>query len=177
MRRLFLVFGSLTACLLLSLTLAYACGDKLLALHRGLRSQDFSSLHHASILMYTHMGSRNSDADHSGYLQTMLVKAGPHLETVDEQGRLNDALKIGHYDLVLVDLTDAPLVEESLRAAPSPPLVVVVYEGTKTENKLAKKQYRFLLKAPDKNERCLNEIERALDEKAKRDRIALRANK
>lgn len=177
MRKLLLGLGSITITVLLGLTLAYACGDKLLALNRALRSQDFASSRRASILVYTHGGSRTSGAITYGELQSALVRAGHRLETVGEQSRLHEALKTGHYDLVLVDLTDAPGVEESLRAAPSPPLVVpVVYNATKAESKAVRKQYHFLLKAPDNSGNYLNAIDRALDEKAKRDRTALRAN-
>ena len=56
MRRLFLRLGSATVALLLSATPGHACGDKLIALNRGLRFQDFSSSRRASILMYSHIG-------------------------------------------------------------------------------------------------------------------------
>jgi hypothetical protein len=178
MRRLSLVLGSITAILLLSATLVYACGDKLLVLNRGLRFQDFSGSRPASILLYTHAGSRASDAINDGQLQSALAKAGHKLQTVGERSRLDDALKTGHYDLVLVDLSDAPGVEESLRSAPSPPVVVpVVYEGTKAETEAVKKQYRCLLKAPDKSGNYLNAIDRAMDEQANRDLTALHATK
>lgn len=177
MRRFFLVLGSITAVFLISVTLAYACGDKLLALNRGLRFRDFSGSHRASILIYSHIGSPTSGAINDGQLQSALVKAGHQLQTVEESSRLNVVLKTGHYDLVLVDLMDAPLVEELLRSAPSPPLVVlVVHEGSKAENASVKRQYRFVLKAPDKSGNYLDAIDRALDEKAKRDRTSLRRN-
>ena len=176
MRRLVLVLGCISAVFLLSATLAYACGDKLLALNRGPRFRDSSS-HRASILIYSHMGSPMSSAIHDGQLQSALVKDGHRLQMVGERKELDEALKTGHYDLVLVDLADVPLVEEWLRAEPSSPLVVpVVYQQTKAENKVLEKQYRFLLKAPDKSGNYLNAIDRALDEKAKRDRTALRRN-
>ena len=178
MRRLFLVVGSITAILLLSATLVYACGDKLLVLNRGLGFQDFVSSRPASILLYTHAGSRAFDAINDSQLQPALVKAGHKLQTVAERSRLDEALKTGHYDLVLVDLSDAPGVEESLRAAPSPPVVVpVVYEGTKAETEAVKKHYRCVLKTPDKSGNYLSAIDRAMDEKAKRDLNALHATK
>jgi hypothetical protein len=178
MRRLSLVLGSITAILLLSATLVYACGDKLLVLNRGLRFQDFSSSRPASILLYTPTGSRTSDAINDGQLKSALVKAGHKLQMIEERSRLNDALKTGRYDLVLIDLADAPSVEEELRTAHSPPVVMpVVYEGTKAEAEAVKKHYRCLLKAPDKSGNYLNAIDRALDEKAKRDLTALRATK
>jgi hypothetical protein len=177
MRRLLLGLGSISITLLFGLTLAYACGDKLLAMNRALRSQDFASSRRASILVYTHGASRTSGAIPYGQLQSALVKAGHQLETVGERSQLDEALKTGHYDLVLVDLTDAAGVEESLRAAPSPPLVVpVVFDATKAEAKVVKKHYPFLLKAPDNSGNYLNAIDRALDAKAKRKRTALRAN-
>jgi hypothetical protein len=177
-RRLFLLLGFFTAIVLLAATLVYACGDKLLVLNRGLRFQDLASSRPASILLYNHMGSRTSDAINDGQLQSALLKAVHKLQTVGERSRLDDAFKTGHYDLVLVDLADAPGVEEQLRALPSPPVVVpVVYEGTKAEAEAVKKHYRCLLKAPDKSGNYLNAIDRALEEKAKRDQTALRATK
>jgi hypothetical protein len=178
MRRFFFVLGSITAIFLISVTLAYACGDKLLALNRGLRFQDFSSSRRASILMYSHIGSHTSRAINDGQLQSALVKAGHHLQTVTEQNGLDYALKNGQYDLVLVDVTEAHVVQESLGANPSVPVVVpIVYEGTKAETEEVKKRYRCLLKTPDKIGSYLNAIDRALDEKGKRDRAALRATK
>ncbi len=97
---------------------------------------------------------------------------------VKERSRLDDALKNGHYDLVLVDVMEAPVVQESLAAIPSSPVVVpIVYEGTKAETEEVKKHYRCLLKTPDKIGNYLDAIDRALDEKGKRDRAALRATK
>jgi hypothetical protein len=127
--------------------------------------------------MYSHMGSGSSDPNHKSQLQSALIRAGHRLQTVVVWRELDDALKTGHYDLVLVDLINVQRVEESLRTAASPPLVVpLVYEGTKAEDKLLKKQYPFLLMAREKNGRYLSVIDRAVDAKAKRDRTTLRRN-
>lgn len=175
MRRLFLALGCATVALLLAAIPAYACGDKLLALNRGLRFQDFRTSRHASILMYSHKGSGSSDPHDKGQLQSALISAGHRLQTVAEWGDLDNALKTGHYDLVLVDLINVPQVEESLRTAASPPLVIpLVYEGTNAENKLLKKQYPFLLMAREKNGRYLTVIDRALDAKERKYRTTLR---
>ena len=61
MRRLCLVSGSVTAILLISVMPTYACGDKLLALNRGPRFQDFSGSRRASILMYGHKFAKPDD--------------------------------------------------------------------------------------------------------------------
>ena len=178
MRRLLLLFVSLTAIVLLAATLAYACGDKLLVLNRGLRFQDLSSSRPASILLYTNPGSHTSAAINDGQLQSVLQKAGHKVQLIGERSRLDDALKTGRYDLVLVDLADAPGVEDELRVAPSAPVVVpVVYEETKAETEAVKKHYHCLLRAPEKKGSYLNAIDRALEEKAKRDLAALRAAK
>lgn len=177
MRRLLLVFGSISALFLISATLAYACGDKLLALGRGPRFRDFSRSHRASILIYRPTGSPTSSAVNDGQLQSALAKSGYRLQLVGERKELEQALKTAHYDLVLVDLADVALVEDSLRTAPYSPLVVpVVNRGTSDEKKPGERQYRFLLQAPDKSGNYLNAIDRALDEKDKRDRTALRRN-
>jgi hypothetical protein len=176
MRRFFLFLCSFTTIVLFAATLVYACGDKLLVLNRGLRFHDLFSSHPASILLYTPSGSRTSDAINDGQLKSALVKAGHKLQMIGQRSRLNDALRTGRYDLVLIDLADAASVDDELRTAHTPPVVMpVVYEGTKAEVEAVKKQYRCLLKTPDKSRNYLNAIDRALDEKAKRDLTTLRA--
>src|ERR1051326_525100 len=126
MRRLLLALGSIIAVFLLSVTLMYGCGDKLLALNRGPRFRDFSRSHRASILIYSPTGSPTSSAIHDGQLQSALLKSGCRLQMVGERKELNEALRTGHYDIVLVDSTSLSLVENSLRTAPSSPVVVPV---------------------------------------------------
>ena len=177
MRKLFLGLGAIAGMLLLSATLVLACGDKLLVLHRGLRFQDFAGSTVASILLYEPQ-SPASNAFNDGQLESTLVKAGHKLRRVGEQTQLDEAVKSGHYDLVLVALSDATAVEEALHGTPSPPVVVpVVHEASKAEAQQAKKHFRCMLKAPDKAGNYLNAIDRALNEKAKRDHVALHATK
>lgn len=178
MRRLFLVWSCVTALALLAATMVNACGDKLLVLNRGLRYQDLASSRPASILLYSHSDSSAPNAVNDGQLKSALLKAGHKLQTIEQRSQLDDAVKSGHYDLVLVNLSDAPEIEAGLRSMPAAPVVVpVVYEGTKAEANAVKAHYRCLLKAPDKDRNYLNAIDRALDEKAKRDRAAARAAK
>ena len=96
---------------------------------------------------------------------------------VGERKALDEALKTGHYDIVLVDSADVSLVGDLLRTAPSSPLRVPgVYRGTNDENNSLERQYRFLLQTPDKTGNYLNAIDRALDEKDRRDRTVPRRN-
>jgi hypothetical protein len=178
MRRLFLIGSCVTAMALLAATLVYACGDKLLVLNRGLRYQDLASSRPASILLYSHSDAPAPNAVNDGQLKAALLKAGHKLQIVGERSQLDDAAKGGHFDLVLVNLADAPEVEAEMRTIPAAPVVVpVVYEGSKAEANAVKAHYRCLLKAPDKDRNYLSAIDRALDEKAKRDRAAARAAK
>src|SRR4029077_20429153 len=89
----------------LSGTAALACGDKLLAVGRGLRFQHVSAAHEANLLIYS-AGTQNGAALSSTKLQTTLRRAVHRLQLVQGGSELDQALKTGRVDVMLVDFTD-----------------------------------------------------------------------
>ena len=162
MRRIALILG-----LVVSLALSVgerpvgACGDKLLVLGRGVRFQSDIPLQPASILLYK--------LNNPG-LQSVLREAGHKLEPVENRQDLESALKTGKYDIVLVVLSGASSLEAVVAAAPSKPILLpLVFKGAKAEIAMAEKQYRCVLKAPNRVGHYLATVDKAMDMKSKRD--------
>src|ERR1700730_8947744 len=86
-----------------SVTTAFACGDKLLSLGRGVRYQRANvAARPASVLVYA--GPKSSLG--STQLQSTLKQAGPKLQTVANGATLEQDLKSTKFDLILVEYGD-----------------------------------------------------------------------
>src|SRR5437763_1461809 len=80
-------------------TTAFACGDKLLALGRGLRmGRAYTASHTASLLIYVGEKGGKSTLG-SVQLQSTLKKAGHKVETVGNPAGLKQGLKTSKVDL------------------------------------------------------------------------------
>ena len=90
---------------MLSGTAALACGDKLLAIGRGLRFQRAGAAHEANLVIYTE-GPPSGAALTSAKLHTTLRRAVRKLQLVQGGSQLDEALKAGRVDVVLVDFAD-----------------------------------------------------------------------
>ena len=96
-----------------------ACGDKLLVLGRGVRFQDETAEYPASILHL--MTSRIFDPATltDTNLQSFLGRAGHKLRSVRTAKELQEALGSGRYDLVVIDVGEAPAFEAMIESASS----------------------------------------------------------
>src|SRR5262249_32305886 len=147
MRRTFVVLTLIALGLLSYSSIAGACGDKFLVLGRGLRfERAHAAVHPGSILIYE---NKNLEDPKSGDdLEKALKKAGHTIQTVDDVSKLDATLKSGKFDLVLLNLSDATLLEEQIIKSPSKPAVIpIIYNRTGTEVAAAGKQYDCILKA------------------------------
>src|SRR5262249_33557972 len=87
---------------------------------------------------------------------------------VDDVTKLDATLKTGKFDLVVVNLADAPLLEEQIVASPSKPAVLpIIYNRTGNEVAAAGKQYDCILKAAGRNTNVLSVVDQAVGEKKK----------
>ncbi len=147
-----LVAGLVLVTVTLGTSAVFACGDKLMLLAGSARfRQVFAGSRPATILAY----SRQNSSVHG------LVKDLEHT-TLDE------ALKTGKFDLLLVDAADAEGLEPQARSAPSRPLVLpVVYKSTKAEAKSVERKFHCVLKAPSSPDRYLAAIDEAMGVKLK----------
>jgi hypothetical protein len=128
---------------------AQACGDKLLALGRGVRFQRaFAAAHPAAVLIYTAAGSRSA-LTRDKELQAALRSAGHKLVSVEDSKSLPQLLGSEKYDVVFADLTEAAGVTQTATSSTSHPSVVpVMYKPEKAALAAAAKQYSFVVKAP-----------------------------
>src|SRR5215475_813282 len=110
---------------LLSGTAAFACGDKLLAIGRGVRFQRMYAAHQANLIIYS-AGTQYAAALDNARLQTTLKRAVHNLQLVRGGLQLDQALKSGQVDVVLVYYTDVTGVARQLQSAPSRPVILPV---------------------------------------------------
>ena len=163
MRMTFLVFSALLLGLLFPPEVADSCGDKFLVLGRGLRyERAHAAKHPASILVYV----VNPDATKD--LQKMLQKAGHKLKNVATEELLYSSLNAGQYDVVLINISDAALLEQKIMATPFKPAVLpVINKDQKTEFDSKAAQSACVLKYKDKNRNPITVIDQVMDDKLK----------
>lgn len=161
MRRPLIVLG-----LLLFGTIAWACGDKLM-LVMGARSSQIKPFHPAAILIYP--GRSASAALIRGFeSQPAFRRAGHHLQLVEDAAGLDAALKVGKYDVVMADVSDANELSQQVSSAASKPILLpVAFHASKQEQSTAQKKYHCLLKAPGNSENYLEAIDQAMELKLK----------
>jgi len=146
----------------LSGTTALACGDKLLAVGRGLRFQHVSAAHEANLLIYS-AGTQNGAALSSTKLQTTLRRAVHRLQLVQGGSELDQALKTGRVDVMLVDFTDIAEITQQLQSASSKPVILpILVKASKTALAAAQKQYKFALRATADDFEYLTAIDEAM---------------
>ncbi len=159
MRRFGAAFVATT---LLSGTVALACGDKLLAVGRGVRFQRGYAAYEANLVIYFAGAQGGADLN-SAKLQNMLTRAGHKLQIVASGSQLDEALKSGKVDVVLVDFGDLSGIAEELQSASSKPVIVpVLFKPSKSELARAQKEYKFAVKAPAGDSDYLTAIDEAM---------------
>jgi hypothetical protein len=152
---------------LLSGTAGLACGDKLLAIGRGLRFQRAYAAHEANLVIYsarTQPGATLSSAK----LQTTLRRAVHKLAVVQGDSQLGEALKSANVDVVLVDFADLAGIMPQLQLAPSHPVILpVLVKPSKADLAMAQKKYKFALKATADELEYLTAIDEAMKSRVK----------
>ena len=152
----------LVALAALSGTGALACGDKLLAIGRGLRFQRVYAAHEANLVIYsarTQSGATLSTAK----LQTTLKRAVHKLQLAQGGSELDQALKSGRVDVVLVDFADLAGIARQLQSAPSKPVILpILVKPSRAELAAAQREYKFALKATADDFEYLTAIDEAM---------------
>ena len=140
-----------------------ACGDKAIALGRGVRFQRaFAALKPGSILIYAG-GNSNGAPVRRSELQSTLKLAGHKVQTVEDLVKLDQALASAKYDLILADVADAAAVARQIESKPSKPVLLpLIHKPTNIELAAAERQYSLLLKTPSKIGDFLATIDQAI---------------
>jgi ABC-type amino acid transport substrate-binding protein len=137
----------LVAAAWLSGTTALGCGDKLLALGRGLRFQRPYAAQQANLVIYS-AGPQSSATLGNVKLQTTLRRAVRSLQLVQGGSQLDQALKSGKVDVLLVDFADLAGITSTLQSASWKPIILpVIVKPSKAGLAAALKEYKFALKA------------------------------
>ena len=156
---------------------ATACGDKLLVLGPGVTFGNIFPSYHASIIAYVPTSLPQSAAVNDSQFQAALQKAGYKLRLVPDVYTLTEAVRSGKYDIILVDLQNAPTAEEQVTTATVNTVVMpVVYDGADLKTAAAM-QFRCIRKVSGKNSSCFSTLNKAIESKLKRDELQRRANK
>src|SRR5262249_45364954 len=139
-----------------------ACGDKFLVVGRGARyARPNAPPRSASVLIYRDVDSQIPTSAIDLELESTLLHAGHQFRVVGSIKELDDALGMGKFDVVLVNLAGAPAIQDHLQSALNRPAVLpIVYSPQGTDVSAAKKQYGSVVKHPDKR----NDLLAAIDE-------------
>jgi ABC-type amino acid transport substrate-binding protein len=161
MRRL-VAGAALAAIALLSGAVALACGDKLLVIGRGVRFQRAYAARQANLVIYS-TGTQSGATLSSTKLQTTLRRAGHRVQIVEGGSQLDEALKSGKVDVVLVDFADLGGITRLLQLMPSKPVILpILFKPSKAELAAAQREYKFALKAPADDVQYLTAIDEAM---------------
>jgi hypothetical protein len=146
-------------------TSAFPCGDKLMLTVGNVRfRQVMGSPHAAAILAYAPRNSKVAEVVKDLERQSAGKRAGLTFYSLDNPAQLDQALRAGKYDLVLVDAADADNLEREAQSVPSKPVVVpVVYQSSKAAAAEAEKKFHCVLTAPNSPGRYLSAIDRAME--------------
>jgi hypothetical protein len=147
---------------------AFACGDKLVVVGRGLRPRRVKGSVPASILVYADPKGSMPAALDEGHLRQELERAGHRVRSVGTREELETALGSGTYDLVFADLKTTPLVEKEAKGAPSKPTVLpTLFNPSDAELAAATKEYQCVMKAPGSQKDYLTVVDSAMAQRAK----------
>ena len=158
----------------------YACGEKLLALGRGIRFQSRHSPRPASVLLYLpQSASPLTDPN----LESALKEAGHAVRAATTTADLESALGSGSYDVVLANVSDAADLERAqavtaARAVVLPAVYLVAPSQAKPQSKAdrdnASKTFGVMIEVPGRPGHYCAAVDKAMELKLKREKANAR---
>ena len=163
--------------------LLQACGEKLLALGRGIRFQSRHTPRAASVLLYLPQSATGRPLTDPN-LESALKEAGHEVHAATTSADLESALRSGGYDVVLANITDAPDLERAQDVAAANAVVLpAVYlvapdqqatKQAKTDRDNASKTFGVMVIVPGRPGHYCAAVDKAMDIKLKRERASRR---
>jgi len=152
-----------TLALLMDLSPGETCGDKFLRVGRGARFQrGYVAIHPACILLYVNPHAAATPAMRE--LEPALKRAGHKPAMVETPLALVEALKTGHYNVVVADLADVPTVQAQARSlTASPAILPVIEKPTPAARSEAKREYTCVVETPGKKDDALASIDELME--------------
>jgi len=164
-------------------TVLQACGEKLLALGRGIRFQSRHSPRPASVLLYLPQSATGRPLVDPN-LESALKEAGHAVRAATTSADLESALRSGTYDVVLANITDAPDLERAQAVSTGSAVVLpAVYlvapapqakQQTKADRDNASKTFGVMVEVPGRPGHYCAAVDKAMELKVKRDRANAR---
>jgi hypothetical protein len=143
---------------------AQACGDKFLMVGRGARfARAYASVYPGHLVVYARpsLGTKAMIADVR--LHKLLRLAGHKVSVIQDGALLEQAVRSTTTDIVLVDLTDAPQVDQLAQSSALRPSILPVRpQGRSAELDRLQKQFAGKLKDSDHVVRWLDAVEDAM---------------
>jgi hypothetical protein len=163
--------------------LLHACGEKLLALGRGIRFQSRHSPRPASVLLYLPQSATGQPLTDPS-LESALKEAGHAVRAATTSADLESALQSGSYDVVLANITDAPDLERAQAVSAGNAVVLpAVYlvapaaqakQQTKADRDNASKTFGVMVEVPGRPGHYCAAVDKAMELKLKRERTNAR---
>jgi hypothetical protein len=157
----------------------YACGEKLLALGRGIRFQSRHSPRPASVLLYLPQSASGRPLSDPN-LESALKEAGHAVRAATTSADLESALRSGSYDVVLANFSDAPDLERAQAVSPGNAVVLpAVYlvapsqtakQQTKADRDNASKTFGVMVEVPGRPGHYCAAVDKAMELKLKREK-------
>lgn len=154
-----------------------ACGDKLLALGRGIRFNSHHSPRPAVVLVYLPAAARGAGSLSDPHFELALTEAGHTLRSVSTKEELNEALRTRQYDVLLTDLAEAPALHRMPMVAGNNPFIlpaVHLFASTspqqvKADTTRAAKDFSLVVQVPGRPGHYCAAVDKAMELKLKRD--------
>ena len=176
MRRLFWTLSVLL--LLFRPSSSQGCGDKLIILGRGFRFSALVAERPVAILAYAPEGSLLASILNDPQWIAAMNKGKHRLRWLQRIDDIRPVLSRESYDLVLVDVSEAPQLKQAVQSTPSDPMVVPVMNGsTRDEVQIAEREYGVVLRSESKTKTYLSGISKAVELRDRRVQVLAQARK
>lgn len=146
---------------------AQACGDKFLMVGRGAKFQRaYASVYPGKLLIYSRTSSDPGAAIRDPQLHKALRQAGHTVSIIEDWSLLEQAVKNGPVDIILVDAAEASRLQPLVAASLAHPEAMYVAFPSK-QSAAADKSLNVRLKSSDRALKYLDEIENVMKARSK----------
>jgi hypothetical protein len=168
MRRKFVVAICFVA-FVVGARVANACGDKLLALGRGVRFQRaYKAPYPGNILVLWRIDPQNPNSGKDLQFRALLTGVGHKVTMAYNPEDTKRALQTQQFDLVLFEFEDEIDVDSSLATIDKrPSLLPILYQPSKADMRTTRAKYHWVIKAPVHPGQLLAAIDDVMDQRSK----------
>jgi hypothetical protein len=146
---------------------AHACGDKFLMVGRGAKFQRaYASVYPGKLLIYAKPSTDPKAAIRDPQFHKALRQAGHTVSIIEDWSLLEQAVKNGPVDIILVDAAEASRLEAVVAASLAHPDAMYVAFPSK-QSAAADKSLNVRLKSSDRAMKYLDEIENVMKARSK----------